>query len=127
MLATELEAKALLEAEGLQVSRQSPHGLWIAADVSDRGAGIRMSDYACALIRNGERWLAVFPAEGLGTYEVPGQLEELVSLISTVFDHQRQTEVPLKDAVRQTMPDADRYLLGGPAYRPSLSSSAIHP
>jgi hypothetical protein len=112
MLETTLDAKAKLEAEGLHVSCNNTHSLWIAATVRDMGEGIKLSDDACSLIGNSSGWVAVFPAEGLLTYEVPGSLSELVSVIAAVYAHSRRTRGQLKDAVTQVVTDAEQYLIG---------------
>ncbi len=112
MLATILDAKAKLESEGLHVSRSGDQSLWIAATLRDSGDGITLSDDACALIGNSGRWVAVFPAEGLFTYEVPGSLAELISLIVTVYAHYRRVGGLFKDAFKQTVTQPDQYVTG---------------
>jgi hypothetical protein len=112
VLVTTLDAKAKLEAEGLHVSCNNPNSLWIAATVRDMGEGIRASDDACSLIWDSSRWVAVFPAEGLLTFEVPGSLSELVSLIIAVYAHCRRTGGSVKDAIRQIVTDPEQYLIG---------------
>jgi hypothetical protein len=114
VVATALDAKAKLEAEGLHVSCNNAHSLWIAATLRDVGEGVKLSDDACSLICNTDRWVAVFPAEGLLTYEVPGTLTELVSLISAVYDQYRRGGGRFKDAFKHATSDPDRYLVGRP-------------
>ena len=117
MIATILEAKARLEREGLHVSRNDDRSLWIAAKVSDGGDGVRLSNDACGLFWDVNRWVAVFPADGLLTYEVPGDLEKLTSLIAVVYGQYRRTETPLNDIVKQVVDDAEQYLVGRPLTR----------
>jgi hypothetical protein len=112
MLVTTLDAKAKLEAEGLHVSCNNAHSLWIAATVQDTGAGIKLSQDACSLLWDSKRWVAVFPADGLRTYEVPGSLSELVSLVTVVYANYRQAGGLLKDAVKRVMSDAEQFLVG---------------
>ena len=112
MLVTTLDAKAKLEAEGFHVSCNNPHSLWIAATVRDMGAGIKLSNDACSLSWNSSRWVAVFPADGLLTYEVPGSLSELVSLITAIYADYRQAGGSLKDAVGRVVVDAEQFLVG---------------
>jgi len=112
MLVTTLDAKAELEAEGLHVSCNNAQSLWIAATVQDMEAGIKLSHDACSLTWNSNRWVAVFPAEGLLTYEVPGFLSELVSLIIAVYANYRQAGSSMKDAFMRVMPDAEQFLVG---------------
>jgi len=112
MLATILDAKAKLESEGLHVSRSGDQSLWIAATLREAGDGITLSDDASALIRNSGRWVAVFPAEGVFTYEAPGSLAELVSLIVTVYAHYRRVGGLLKDAFKQAVSHPEQYLAG---------------
>jgi hypothetical protein len=112
MLETTLDAKEKLEAEGLHVSCNNTHSLWIAATARDLGEGIKLSDDACSLIGNSSRWVAVFPAEGLLTYEVPGSLSELISVITAVYAHYRRKGGPFNDAVKKVVIDADQYLTG---------------
>jgi hypothetical protein len=117
MMITALEAKAKLEAEGLHVSCNNAHSLWIAATLRDAGEEIKLSEDACSLIWDSGRWVAVFPAEGLRTYEVPGTLSELVALITAVYDHYRQAGGPLKQAFRQVVSGSEQYLAGRPMAR----------
>jgi hypothetical protein len=112
MLVTTLDAKAKLEAEGLHVSGNNPHSLWIAATLQDMGAGIKLSNDACSLTWTSSRWVAVFPAEGLLTYEIPGSLSELVSLITAVYADYRQVGGALKDAIKRAVPDVEQFLVG---------------
>jgi hypothetical protein len=112
MLVTAIDAKTKLEAEGLQVSCNNAHSLWIAASVRDMGEGIKLANNACSLIWNSGRWVAVFPAEGLFTYEIPGSLSELVSIIVAVYGQYRGTGTPFKDAVKQVVSNVDQYLVG---------------
>ncbi len=112
MLVTTLDAREKLAAEGFHVSCNSPHSLWIAATVRDMGEGIKVSNDACSLTWNSSQWVAVFPAEGLFTYEVPGSLSELVQLITTVYASYRQAGGSLKDAFKRVVPDAEQFLIG---------------
>jgi hypothetical protein len=111
MLESSLDAKVKLEAEGLHVSCNNSHSLWIAATVRDVGEGIKLSDDACSLIWNSSGWVAVFPAEGLLTYELPGSLSELVSVITAVYAHCRRTRGSLTDAFKRVVTDAEQYLI----------------
>jgi hypothetical protein len=111
MPATLLDAKAKLEAEGLHVSCNDPHSLWIAATLRDAGAGIQVSQDACTLGWKSGRWVAVFPAEGLLTYEVPDSLPELVRLVTAVYANYRQAGGRFKDAFARVVPDAERFLI----------------
>ena len=112
MLATLLDAKAKLEAEGLHVSCSSGDSLWIAANVRDAGEGIKISEDACSLLRKSNRWVVVFPAEGLFTYEVPGSLSDLVAVIAVVYASYRQMDGSLKDAFKHVVTEAASYLVG---------------
>ena len=106
------DAKARLETEGLYVSCNDTHSLWIAGRVRDLGEGIKLSDDACTLIGDSDCWVAVFPAEGLFTYEVPGSLSELVSQIIAVYAHYRRVGGSFRDAFKQTLGNAEQYLIG---------------
>ncbi len=112
MLTTAVDAKAKLEAEGLLVSCNTAHGLWIAAHVRDMGDGVQLSDDACSLTWHTNRWVAVFPAEGLLTYEVPGSLPELVSLITAIYACHRQAGGSLQAAFSQVVGEPEQYLVG---------------
>jgi hypothetical protein len=109
---TQDDAKTTLEAEGLHVSSNLRNSLWIAANVRDVGEGISVSDDACALMWGENKWVAVFPAEGLLTYEVPGDLPELVSLIASVYKHFRHTGGQFKDALKEVLANSEQYLIG---------------
>jgi len=112
MLVTTLDAKAKLEAAGLHVSCNNGDSLWIAATLRDMGAGIKLSHDACSLISTSNGWVAVFPAEGLITYEVSDSLPKLVALVTTVYADYRSMGGPLKDAFKRIMPDAELFLVG---------------
>jgi hypothetical protein len=111
MLVTTLDAKAKLEAENLHVSCNDAHSLWIAANVREM-EGIGVSEDACALICKSGQWFAAFPAEGISIYEVPGSLEDLVSLIVAVYNQYRSSGGPFKDALKQVVSEPDQYLVG---------------
>ena len=112
MIDTASDAKAHLEANGLYVSARGSSSLWIAATVHDTGDGVIMSNDACSLIAHAEGWVAVFPAEGLCTYELPGTLEELVAILCTVYEQYRRAGGAFANAFRQVVPDPDRYVIG---------------
>lgn len=112
MLVTALDAKAKLEAEGLHVSCNGAHSLWIAGTVRDVGEGIKLSDDACSLTWHSGRWVAVFPAEGMFIYEVPATLPELVSAITAVYTQHRRAGGQFKDAFKAVVSDPERYLVG---------------
>ncbi len=109
---TILDAKAKLEVEGLHVAFNNDHSLWIAVNVKDMGDGIRLSNDACSLLCASGQWVAVFPSEGLLTYEVPGGLPELVSLISEVCSKYRRAGGAFKDAFKRVVSGSERYLVG---------------
>ena len=111
MIATIEDAKAQFESEGLHVSRRADH-LWIAVNLHEVGFGISMADDACALTKRADDWIATFPAEGMWIYEMPGALPELTATISAVVAQSRRTGSPFKDAFRQVVSEADRYVLG---------------
>ena len=104
-----IDATTRLESEGLHVSRSGDSSLWIAATLRDAGDGIRLSDDACALLWNAGQWVAVFPAEGLFTYEVPGSLADLASLIVTVYGHYRRVGGQFRDALKQAVGQPEQY------------------
>lgn len=93
-----LDAKSHLEAQELHVSCADSHGLWIAAAVRDVGQGIKHSSDACSLVETAGQWVAIFPARGSLTYEVPGTLPDLVALILNVYSHYRRAGGSLEEA-----------------------------
>ena len=106
-------AIATLEAHDLCVRSNNEHSLWIANGTTDGGDGILLSNDACVLSRRADQWVAVFPAKGMRTYEVPGRsLTESVSLILAVYARYRQDSETLNDAFRKTFLDPDSYLNG---------------
>ena len=111
MLVTALDAKAKLEAEGLHVSCNSAHSLWIAANTREMAEGVKVSKDACSLVWDAGRWVAIFPADGLLTYEVPGTLSELVAVISAVYRQYRQAGGAFKDVLKQVVGDSEQYLV----------------
>jgi hypothetical protein len=58
--------------------------------------------------------IAIFPAAEMLSYEVPGELQDLVLLIKGVYASHRHSGGPLKDAFARSVPDPDRYLHGRP-------------
>src|SRR5262245_53000330 len=100
MIETAQQAKSALEAQGLHVSLNSPSSLLIGSSVADAG-GLPLFKDASALNRRAETWVAVFPADGLLTYEVPGGLPDLVPLILAVYAEHRRAGCQLPDAFRQ--------------------------
>lgn len=111
-MGTALEGKVRFEAEGLHVSCNTANSLWIAANVRDMGEGIRLSDDACSLLEDENGWVAVFPAEGLLTYEVPGTLDDLVPLILAVYSKYRSEGGPFRDVLKSVVTDSEQYLVG---------------
>jgi hypothetical protein len=61
--------------------------------------------------------VAVFPTGGLLTYEVPGTLTELVSLVTAVYAYYRRVGGRLEEGLKQTVTDAEQYLVGRPVAR----------
>lgn len=112
MIVTASDAKAHLKANNLYVSERTSPSLWIAGSVRDVGDGVMMSNDACSLISTAGGWVAVFPAEGLCTYELPGTLDGLVATIRAVYEQYRRAGGAFADAFRQTVPDPDRYVIG---------------
>ena len=106
-----LEAKEELEAGGLTVKLNGETSLWICDTIRETG-GVRLSNDASALVRQDDRWIAVFPAEGMLSYEVPGDLPDVVSLIKGVYASYRRAGGPLKEAFARSVPDPERYLQG---------------
>jgi hypothetical protein len=101
-----------LEAHALCVRANNDHSLWIADRPTDMGDGILLSDAACALSQREDQWVAVFPAAGSRTYEVPGTLPACVSLILTVYARHRTAGGTLNEAFRRTVADPDNFLNG---------------
>lgn len=105
-------ARMALEAHDLIVRPNNEHSLWIANRVRDTGDGILLSNDACALLQREQQWVAVFPAKGMRTYEVPGTLSEGVALILLVYARLRAEEGILNEAFRHCVLDPDSYLNG---------------
>jgi hypothetical protein len=112
MKPTILDAKTALEAAGLEVKPSGEQSLWIAATTKDIGDGIRVSTDASALVHHDDRWMAVFPGEGMLSYEVPGDLRDLVPLIRHVYTCYRRRGGSFKDAFRYAVTNPDSYLVG---------------
>lgn len=113
---TVTEAKRTLELEGIYVSMSDPESFWIAGSFEFVEVGtddVRLSQDACVLYRENDRWQAVLPGRGMLTRVVYGSLEELVSLILSVYRHYRQAGGQLYRAVEQVVEAAERYLVGG--------------
>jgi hypothetical protein len=114
-----LDAKADLERNGLIVRPSGEEALLVAATVVETGDGLGVSPDASMIIRQGDGWVAVFPAEGHRTYEVPGELPGLLALVRAVYDRYRRGGGPLREAFRRVVPGAEVYLAGekGPGAR----------
>jgi hypothetical protein len=112
MIDTIQDAKASLEKQNLYVAYNNKQSLWIAGGVRDAGEGVRVSNDACSLIFNVDRWIAIFPALGMLTYEVPGNLEELVYLIEAVYSQHLRAGNSFTEAVKQIVEDSEQYLVG---------------
>ncbi|HEV3258797.1 MAG TPA: ImmA/IrrE family metallo-endopeptidase [Gemmataceae bacterium] len=109
---TILDAKGELEAAGLEVKPSGEGALWIAATTNDAGGGIRLSTDASTLLWKENRWVAVFPADGMLNYEVPGELYDLLPMIRGVYTRYRRLGGPFKDAFRRSVPNPESYLVG---------------
>ena len=109
---TLIDAKTTLEARDLCVRFNNENSLWIANETVDGGDGFIVSKDACALNRWANHWVAVFPAKGMRTYEVPGSLAEVVTLILAVYTRHRLDKGTLNEAFRRTVLDPDSYLNG---------------
>ncbi len=107
-----LEAKAELEAGGLIVKRSGETSLWICDTIQDAGGGLHLSNDALTLLQQGDRWVAIFPAAGLLSYEVLGDLRDLVPLIRGVYANYRRYGGPFRDAFARSVPDPESYLVG---------------
>ncbi len=107
-----LDAQAELESGGLIVKRSGETSLWICGTIKDTGGGIHLSNDASALLQQDDRWIAIFPAAGLLSYEVPGDLRDLVGLIQDVYANHRRFGGPFKDAFARSVPDPESYLTG---------------
>ncbi len=107
-----LDAKAELEAGGLIVKSSGETSLWICATTRDTGGGLHVSNDASALLHQDDRWIAVFPAAGLLSYEVPGDLGDLVRLIRDVYANYRRHGGPFKEAFARSVPDPESFLAG---------------
>ena|SRR5579875_2113911 len=106
-----LDARAELEAGGLTVKPTGETSLWICDTIREAG-GVRLSNDASILLREDDRWITLFPAAGILSYEVPGELQDLVELIKSVYANCRRSGGPLKDAFARSVPDPERYLQG---------------
>jgi hypothetical protein len=117
MIETVQQAKSALEAQGLHVSLNNPSSLLIGGSVTASGNGLSLFKDASALNRRAETWVAVFPADGLLTYEVPGGLPDLVPLIVAVYAEHRRAGGQLSEAFRQVVGNPEQYLVGHPLAR----------
>ncbi len=112
MIETILDAKAALEAEGLFVTVNNLSSLLIGGVVSEDDEGLRLFRDACTLNYRAGKWIAVLPAEGLLTYEIPGSLAESVSLILTAYQHHRRTGGEFNNTFKHLVKDPEQYLIG---------------
>ncbi len=66
--------------------------------------GLKISQTATMLIKESERWLAVFPG-----FEVPGELNYLINLLSDVYENRRRYGDSMENAFRRAVPDYEQY------------------
>lgn len=112
MIETIQDARSALEAEGLHVSVNNLSSLLIGGSITDAGEGLTIYKDACAINCRAGQWVASFPADGLLSFEFPGSLPELVSLVVAVYDYHRQHEGELKEAFKRLIKDAEQFLIG---------------
>jgi Zn-dependent peptidase ImmA (M78 family) len=122
---TILDVKAELEAAGLEVKPSGERSLWIAATTKDAGGGLRLSNDASTLLQQDDHWVAVFPAQGTLSYEVPGDLRDLVPLMRCVYTHYRRLGGSFKDAFKRSVSNSESYLVG--RFPPEERSSHLPP
>ncbi len=102
-------------ADGLQASARDRNTLVVAAVVEDTSPGIAIAHDVTILLDKGPTWLAIFPAQGQCTFEVPGTLEELTALALAVYRDYRKNGQPLHAAVMRAIPNYQSYLRGAAA------------
>jgi hypothetical protein len=101
-----------LRAHGLHASARDSNTLFVAADVEDVSSDIAIAHDVTILLDKGPTWLAIFPAQGQCTFEVPGPLDDLTELVVSVYKDQREHGGPLHEAVMRRVPSCQRYLRG---------------
>lgn len=112
-MATLIDAATIqLESHGLHVTTRNPHTVSIAANLVGSSVGFSVSNDATFLIDQGEKWLAVFPARGQCTFEVPGALQELTKVIISVYEDYFDHGGRLHDAFMRVVPNHQRFLHG---------------
>lgn len=121
------EARAQLEADGLIVKPSGEDALWVCATLQVADHGIQLSNDASMLLPAEGRWIAIFHGAGLLSYGVPGNLEDLVRLIRTVYANYRRHGGAFRDAFARSVPDPDSYLPGAPPEDLSTALSGSRP
>ena len=106
-----LDAKAELAAAGLSVKQNGETALWITATSQEIG-GLTLSKDASALLQRDGEWIAVFPTPGTLSYEVPGSLPDLTSLILKVYAHYRRFGGSFDHAFERSVPASESFLVG---------------
>ena len=104
------EVKSLLQQEGLHVSCDENNTLIVAAHVQELDDEVLVSQDSCAVFPRAGTWVAVFPGAGQRTYEVQGELAELVPLILRVYRDYGIVGGPLPESFRRAMHEPDQYL-----------------
>jgi hypothetical protein len=110
MYATLPEVKSFLQEEGLHVSYDANSTLIVAAHVKQLDDGVQMSNDSCAMFPRASKWVAIFPGAGQRTYEVQGELSELVPLVIKVYREYSANGGDLSESFRRTMSNPDSYL-----------------
>jgi len=110
MYMTVPKVKSLLQDEGLLVSCDENDTLIVAAHIKDVGDGVQVSQDTCAIFPKASKWVAIFPGAGQRTYEVLGELSELIPLVIRVYREYGVSGGDLSESFRRTMSNPDSYL-----------------
>ena len=107
LMETLIAAKRVLEEAGFHVASNGALSLWIAPRVIEVESGIKLSSTACSIHQDGTKWIAIFPS-----YEVPGELKNLVPLIMAVFKRCQDFGESIGSALKAEITDVDQFLIG---------------
>jgi len=123
------DARQKLENAGLHVSKsRDGKGLCIAA-TSRQFGDVKISQDMCVLSSGDENdWRLILPAEGMRTYDITGPLTDLLGLIEKIYSRYRGAGGELRNAVADTIPDAQRFLNGstGPTRWPTVPAPSAN-
>ena len=105
------EAKIAFASHGLYAAVKARRSIQIGTGTRPKEGGIGSVENDSAIVEIEGRWAALF-TKCMAQYEVPGTLYELVPMVLSVYEYQKQAGGELYEAFKHVVEDAERYLIG---------------